>query len=208
MLDARNVAFSPAASVSRTGHQQAQRARSVGQRRHRPDHPTAQMLRCPGLRHVRVNRLDRPVDQAGHRAQRQDHRQRRQERDGGRRGSEGEGRESAGSCVGASISTARHSRARPPAAGHDAINAQPSWAGWCRSAKYFGNSTLSIGRYSAVTARSINPSARSTRRFQTNRIPFGDAGYQPLGRLAWYGLPAPSSRSAATARMDNPKPPR
>ena len=55
-----------------------------------------------------------------------------------------------------------------------------------------------------MTAKSINPSVRSTRRFQTNRIPSTMPDTNPSGRVAWCGLPAPSSRSAPMARMDNP----
>ncbi|CKU29840.1 Uncharacterised protein [Mycobacterium tuberculosis] len=91
---------------------------------------------------------------------------------------------------------------RPPPA--IAINAQPSCTGCWWSVKYFGNSTLSIGRYSAVTVRSIIPRVRNTRRFQTKRSPSAIPDTNPWGREVWCGLPAPSSCRAAIARMDNP----
>ncbi|GAA45005.1 hypothetical protein NCGM2209_1624 [Mycobacterium tuberculosis NCGM2209] len=78
---------------------------------------------------------------------------------------------------------------RPPPA--IAINAQPSCTGCWWSVKYFGNSTLSIGRYSAVTVRSIIPRVRNTRRFQTKRSPSAIPDTNPWGREVWCGLPAP-----------------
>ena len=80
----------------------------------------------------------------------------------------------------------------PQLAADGAISTQPSWAGSLRSVKYFGNSTLSIGMYRPVMARSTNASVRSTLLRHTNWMPSTMPDQMPSGSLAWSGRPAPS----------------
>ena len=84
------------------------------------------------------------------------------------------------------------------------ISTQPSCAGSLRSVKYFGNSTLSIGMYRPVAARSTNARVRSTGVFHTKLRPSTIPAHTPSGTAARSGLPAPSRRSTAMATIDNP----
>jgi hypothetical protein len=86
-----------------------------------------------------------------------------------------------------------------------AISTQPKCAGSLRSVKYFGNSTLSIGRYSPVIAKSISASVRSTLTFHTNRNPSTIPDHGLPGRSPTGGGPAPASRNTLIAAMDTPK---
>ena len=70
--------------------------------------------------------------------------------------------------------------------------------------KYFGNSTLSIGRYSAVTDRSISPRVRRTLLCHTNFSPSITPDTTPSGWSSGSGRSAPGSLSTAIVRMDKP----
>ena len=88
-----------------------------------------------------------------------------------------------------------------------AINTQPSCAGSFRSVKYFGNSTLSMGMYRPVAARSTNANVRSTGLFHTKRRPSTIPAHTPSDIADGSGLPAPSSRSTPIATIDSPNAP-
>lgn len=88
-----------------------------------------------------------------------------------------------------------------------AINTQPNCAGSSRSVKYFGKSTLSIGMYKPVAARSTNASVRKTRFRHTKSKPSMIPAHTPPVSADGSGRPAPSSRRTEIVTIDRPKAP-